>query len=1018
MNGVGVLTTVWLCVIFPGLDGYINNFRFKHSNVFKGDVLPLAAKIYGSYYVDLEGTPELTYVTDAGYRQSITATQLSQGHNDLPVVCVGKIAGLVANLTESAHERLSGRLRALEAKITKGSNADVQAMIKDWDSYVDVSQPEYECSRVALTVAPNTEDGYLFNVTVTFKSYTSIVFVDALGVGMFSYQRSYDDKTTPDHEVGNPIRFCGGVDYTGDMYTAEPRPKCPTSTASSARHHGRALITVYKPNIVSIRRDLTKCAQHLTRVTAITGFFNTISYGGRRKMSVRTTPADCRKWRDTKNACETFKISNIAEGDVLDYPYYSDYPDECKLESIVSQNQAMSEYQTKPDLSYLKNWMGTKMYEKRSATLSEGDMEVSMPTASMVSPWVNIPPEYKYAGEYEFNNITYVWEPFADDDLCQYVPRFRGEVAYIKYKQGDYNSFAAPEDEDYTLFLIADEYGALFYADSSNRLKNVSMLNCMPHKLDYRTSVYQTGSEQLIMVTVVDEGRPNLHATSHIPEEMRHVGSDHQAHDAFVSIHVDPKANKVTKVVGDNPISSSEASVEGSSSTVYDLHKHYNNVKTTDRVREFGPTQPPPTPPPVLTDADIQSYIEYQHTETQKHNLHIRALQGCFMNQLNWDVYMQLLDVNPSRAIGDRLNVAVEASLGGNGFYNVKRCELATNVVVVPTLRTNSKELVTINGEHVPVKDILTQMGIVPDPEKCISMPLVVFTSPLTGAQVVGQLNLDGIINVDRVSYIEACARNKAFIFLINNYGHFFFDYIRNFTEPSSLIRNATQRFLQSVTAGAVPTSGNKESTELHKQHILNKIHTITIVQPSTLKEKEYNHYPTGLFSNNLYSVAEIQSVSLGLMKLMEEQNYERFAATQYSSSWSSSAGGDFGRYASGSNFMEGFGDFFLKVGEGGGDFVYGIGKGIGAIDEGIGKGVGAAAQGVFGGIGDALSGTFMSLGIPLIAIAVLAIVGVIIYKQLTGKKSPTQPPPYEPRAPPSTTPSGPGPVKNGVRPR
>ena len=80
----------------------------------------------------------------------------------------------------------------------------------------------------------------------------------------------------------------------------------------------------------------------------------------------------------------------------------------------------------------------------------------------------------------------------------------------------------------------------------------------------------------------------------------------------------------------------------------------------------------------------------------------------------------------------------------------------------------------------------------------------------------------------------------------------------------------------------------------------------------------------------------------------MEEQNYERFAATQYSSSWSSSAGGDFGRYASGSNFMAGFGDFFLKVGEGGGDFVYGIGKGIGAIDEGIGKGVGEAAQGVF----------------------------------------------------------------------
>ena len=287
----------------------------------------------------------------------------------------------------------------------------------------------------------------------------------------------------------------------------------------------------------------------------------------------------------------------------------------------------------------------------------------------------------------------------------------------------------------------------------------------MPHKSDFRTFIYQSGSEQLIMVTIVDD--PNLHATSHIPDEMRHVGSDNQVHDAFVSIHVDPQSKTVTKVESDNPISS-ETSIKGNSSIVYDLKAHYSNVKTTDAVPRPGQMRTEP-PPPSLAHTDIRAYIEYCHTETQKHNLQVRALQNCFMDQLNWDVYTQLLDLNPSRAISDRLNVAVKASLGGNGFYNVKRCELATNVVVIPTLRTISSEPVTLNGEHVTVKDILSRMGVNPDPEKCISMPLIVFTSPLTGGHVVGQLSLGSIIDINRVSYIEACTKNKAFICMVNN---------------------------------------------------------------------------------------------------------------------------------------------------------------------------------------------------------------------------------------------------------
>ena len=340
--------------IIAGMNGYINNFRFKHSNIFKGDVLPFSAKIYGTYYVDILGTPELSYIQYTGLGGHVTAKQLSTGANNLPVVCVVNTAGLIANLMGAAHLKLSSRLLDLETTITEGSTNDVEQLIKGWDSYVDVSNPDYNCKHVVLSVSPSTENGYLFAVTVTFDTYSSIVFVDALGVGMFSYQRSYEPQTTPDHKSGNPIRFCGGAEYTGDMYTMEPRPKCVTSTTSTARHYGRAMITVFKPNIVSVRQKITKCVQHVTHVETYTNFFNQLNNHFQKTRSVRTPPEDCRKWMDSKDACGTFKIRGIAEGGELDYKYYSENPDRCQLTSFASQNNAMSEYKTDPDISYTK----------------------------------------------------------------------------------------------------------------------------------------------------------------------------------------------------------------------------------------------------------------------------------------------------------------------------------------------------------------------------------------------------------------------------------------------------------------------------------------------------------------------------------------------------------------------------------------------------------------------------------------------------------------------------------------
>ena len=805
------------------------------------------------------------------------------------------------------------------------------------------------------------------------------------------------------------------------MYTVEPRPKCPVSTHPEAQHHGRAIITVYKPNIVSVRLNATRCVQHLTHVHAYENILGCSRDAWRKSRTVKTTPAECRVWKRTLRACAEMRDSAIKENDDIDNMFYVSNPEECTFEKQFSQNNAATEYKTNPNLDYHYSLGDSNAYEKRTALLTNGFMEISMPSKTAVSPWSTIPKDRLMDGEYEFNNVTIVWDTKSVETLCPYVPRFRSEVTYVKYKHGDYNFPLDPadkSDERYTVFLVAEQYGAMFNVDSSQKILDTSKLECMPHASDYRTTVYQTAGDQIIVVTAVDDGADNAHDKSHIPDDLRHVGVDEQPHGSYAEIHCDSAEGKVKKAVGESEHSNYEPK-KGDAGKVHDLETHYASVQKSSApgfTKAAKAKYPEKTPEQVAalaaeggggaslqpheqTQTEALAYALYKLQEKDRYNLHVRIVEGCIRRQIEWDLETQMMDQNPSRALSLRLNTAVEASIGGNGYYNVKRCELAYGIKVVPTLRTNADVMVSVNGKEYTVRDIVKRMGVKPDPEKCFAMPLVVFRSGITAEEVVGQLTLDGIIKIDKLAYIEACGRKKAFVYLVENTGHFFFHYERNFTAPISVIRNATERFLQAstpppapgtVVAPGLPEAKRAALQEEFRKHTILKIHTITLVEPTNIKEKQYKHFPTGLYSNNLYSVAEFQSVALGLMKLMEEQNYERFAIREFSKEFESDFGSsDSGIFSGAGNFLEGAGDFFLKVGEGGGALAYGIGGGVGQAFEGAGKGVEHVEKGFFSGLSDVFKGVTIPLIIIAVVIVVIAIVGVVVYKKIRGNDKP-----------------------------
>ncbi|RUS70293.1 hypothetical protein EGW08_021970, partial [Elysia chlorotica] len=572
INTITIVTTIVIIFVVHESTCMINNFRFKHSNTIRGSTLPFSVKIYGTYYIDIVGTPELEFmffsknasklndsVSDLIIKSLIPANffnaKLTFSGNYPPLVCTGDIASLLVQINGAAHKKLQERISQIKNVIETENTFNEESFnfVKKWDYFVATSSQteNYKCKRL-LSLQP-TEDGsggYEFSTVTTFESFQPIAFVDAFGIGVFNYKRIKD----PNHihyKSGQSLRYCGGVDYVGDMYTVEPRPKCPATTPEDARHHGKASITVYKPNIVSVKRSVTRCITQLTHVHAYENIVGSSRDAWRKTRTLPTSADYCREWKKTLTACPQFAVDSRSDADDIPNDHYIKKTWECNFVKQKSQNNAIKEYRTTPGLGYTYSRGSTEAYDKRTAIMSTGVMEISTPSITPVTPWMTIPKERLKFGEYTFNDITLIWDPIDETEVCPYVARYRGIVDYIKYKHGDYNMpiDVDNEDEKYTLFLLDDTHGAVFNVDSDKIIRSTSHIPCVPDlPRGSRTTMYHASDNQIILVTPVDVGGPNARDLHHMPKLMRHTGVDDQLHEAYDKVEVNGDTGKVDKV--------------------------------------------------------------------------------------------------------------------------------------------------------------------------------------------------------------------------------------------------------------------------------------------------------------------------------------------------------------------------------------------------------------------------------------------------------------------------------------
>lgn len=964
-----------LGVLLKAENGY-NNFHFISSNTVYGSKLPQKIKIMGTYYMDIDNYHDHHSLKNINYFKT-SSFSIKNVIGKGPWICIKNTAKILANITDDYHKVVETNLNLMDKAADNMPFSFLNVNLNP-KHLIDIS----DCQSLKIKSFSNptllsTEYAgkvYEFEIEVNFKTFTPVIFVDYFGMAAFNYKQKIKVQD-PLKDRGHPLRYCDGSKFDELMYTPEPRPVCPTEL-SDHRVHERGVLTVYKPNIVPITRKINRCQEG-----------STFLYSGK-------SPC-CFAERYDNRPIETVK--KPTSKDVCDRMIHTKTSPSGNLTGFYAGTTTMNDFATNNNKVF--DYGGAFDFSSHSKTVYDhflkiAQMQVIMPTLSIHTPWGSIPRNYLYKNSYSVRDSRYNWEPFKKEDLCLYVPRLTAEVEAVHYPFGDnLVETSSSSGAVNSTFFISEKVKGAWSVDNTMLIKDLSKFNCV--KKGVNDKLYITKSGDILKWQKGKIMRPAAKS----PQVAHLLGTNHQdhGHSSFVEItKVDGTVNGLQNkhYEGHDPGDNSTIDV---SKTPAKTVRHPPSIVTTAAPPGTTTPQTPPGSGGVQWQ-EAFAYMQYQQTEIQNANIHARVISDCHQSQLEWDMFVQLLDISPSIAIGRRIRQAVQATHGGNGFYVVKKCELVTSNSLMTTLFTNDTVEYSVNGVLTPFRELVAKLGVYPSDGKCLSYPLVKFKMAKSNHELVGQLTRDGSINTNSIKLLESCHGSRSLVFNLNNMTYFFRDY-------QLLGRANTNEVMKKITNIEQGSSLIKGGAVLNPiDEFINTIHLIHIVDP--LEETKFKHYPTGHTVTDRYDMMERQSSFMSLLEMQEEstrakfadkiwiqrrnidytgkEKYNGFDATSILDFFATSAKGVVNiadDIASGigsgiESLASGVGGAIGDIGGGVGSAVESVGGGVGSAVGEIGKGVGSGV----GALGKGLSGILTSIIIPVVVVIVIVVGGYFIY--------------------------------------
>lgn len=976
MNVIRLLSVLLLYVTVVECFG-ISNVHFPYNNIIKGKSANVSLVIKGNYSIDANDILWPSVVRKNNFNLRDLNTTL--------YMCTGNTLKMLAQMDTKMHN-----------KIMQNINTIKRRQKKQYEPLYNFKNPEYKCSKISLTYV---EDTAQFKISTVVSKFGPIYFVDEVGVTAFHYTEllSHSKKDT-----GIALKYCEGNTYSGFLYKIAPRPICPDNIESRKRKSVKGKIIIYKLNIISYSHPVTKCTITNTYVYSNGGFSPFKSASDNKPPIAKPFHADLNKCKNSKEFKKYYPAASFLK-DVLPVVTDGDHKLKCGPHHIVCNHWKLQHSVTIPgyfdsdkqnngtfDEGLVKGTYSfgmTPNYQYMSARSQHDNYrkaimvntEMYIKNGVGQTPWGKIPAEVLKSNDnyyYGFNDGVVIWDPIPRIDVCEYIPRFTAEVDSIRYDHNDIDDIM--DDSVYLKYFISDQFKSIIAVNNEMEFKEKKSLpSCIPKVFNTGagepsiTRVYKLNNDEILIWYPYKKG---------VVGGNGHTKFHSALNNKMINIY---KNNDIIRVQGSGEVSQIDKNYQLIYHAHYNQSSHASDDDTADiaMANESNHHQ--------VQDIENIQYQNYKDKQQDERNQHIRVLQNCKQDQSTYDNFKKLLDIDPSKILSEKLNRPIEASHGGNNYFNIKECEKVIVHKVLKSMITNDtsykintdrftdiiRDSVDLIREGYPVPDeykdmptILREKGnIVPSVGKCLSYPLVIFSLVEFPLKMIGQITKAGTIRTSNFVYLEQCDIRRSHAFDIEDNVYYFEKYR-----------------LKSVFK-------TNESNS--------NIKIVEFNRPADTSEEESVHYhiPTNVIAENLYSIRDTQAAYSTLTDLIYAVSANTLATVryEYNPEYKGSEGDGNGVFdlkmddGLVSSVTGGIGHIIGNVGSAGRDLIEGIGTGGGQLIEHAGSGVGKMAQGVGKGgaslissLGSALGNTFLPVAIGVIGLIVLAAIIYVIYKK------------------------------------
>ena len=715
-----------------------HQFRFMGGSIAYGQV-PKRVHIVGYWHIHKDN-PNFHELTNIGYNRT---TELKGNLYK----CTRNVANKITLINEDAENKKFGMVRKM---LGSKNNSYLSP-------YIDVGgcevlhtsdyiiQKKYDNS-LSQREADNS-DIYVqkFDFFHNFTTHGPILFIDAWGVAAFEYRAKESDA--------HKVLYCENDDASFPVIFNK-RPICPRpALKTTIVDNGK--LTVYKPNVQSIRRKAHHCYIEYTVIQTYQNFVGdneVLNYP--LALKVKPVSADlCRKWIKTR----------ICDIKGLEFKYLADFN-----HTIVTLSETRLSTRNPIRMKYV--WMYEMLYTIANCIIDVGYIRTTPPFKSLLTPWGNIPNDFLYADRYKrTGGEVIVWNKFEKENLCNYVPISSVDAKRITYNSKDFLEQDPHPGANEMYHFVSDVEKSVYTSDDT-QITDADLYNCITK--DTNQTLYVINNGMVLSWengSRINEEYDDLKLTS--SEKLYHP------HHAFNELTVDEcddgNCTTVSTVLGgETAAEECDPLKNADCRKSYAVHRP-NEANKTDSTKPFQFNETESTTPLF----SIVNYLRVKFEEYQNEEVIRRAQAWCENQQHLYDIQLLLARISPSVIVSSYLNRPAHAHSIGNGVYSTHYCQPIKDYIVVDNLFVNNTDIAPNMGNKTYI-ELYKAAGLAIRPNLCFTMPIIIFTDTFSIDEYrIGQIHHDQTVSTISFPFIEECKFDKLFFHAIDEYVYVFQNY-------------------------------------------------------------------------------------------------------------------------------------------------------------------------------------------------------------------------------------------------